>query len=521
MLETLGETLRLSDGKDGKKQAVGPRPHLFLAMELDRPLEPAARHSLHDVDEVVIGRGPVRSAERTVEAGIRRLTLRVPDRWMSSTHARLGKVLGRWVAGDARSKNGTFLNGARTEHGTLADGDLLELGHTFFLFRTAVTIAPGDPPDVEGGALLGHETPPGLATLVPPLARELGRLVQIAPSTVSVIVHGESGTGKELIARAIHQISGRPGGFVAVNCGALPDTLVETELFGYKKGAFSGAAEDRPGLVRAADRGTLFLDEIGDLPAASQAAFLRVLQEREVTPVGSTRPVPVDIRLVAATHRDLSKAVDAGEFRADLYARLSGFTLTLPPVRERREDLGLLVAALLRRIAADRADKLSLGLEAARALFRYTWPMNVRELEKVLSAACVLATSGTIEIDHLPEVVRAALSAPRISTTAVVPDAPNVQRAPTDLRGSPDADAGTAAGGPAATGADDDGDFDADPEGLAPLTAEDQARREQLIFLFREHRGNVSAVARAMGKARMQIQRWMRRYKIDPTSFKK
>jgi DNA-binding NtrC family response regulator len=517
MLETLGETLRLSDGKEARRQEAGPRPHLFLALELDRPLEPPSRHNLADIDEVVIGRGPVRSAERTVEAGIRRLTVRVPDRWMSSTHARLGKVLGRWVVGDARSKNGTFLNGTRTEHATLADGDLIELGHTFFLFRAGVTVLPGDPPDVQGGALLGAATPAGLTTLVPPLAQELTRMVQIAPSTVSVIVHGESGTGKELIARAIHQLSGRPGSFIAVNCGALPDTLVETELFGYKKGAFSGAAEDRPGLVRAADRGTLFLDEIGDLPASSQAAFLRVLQEREVMPVGGTRPVPVDIRLVAATHRDLSKAADAGEFRADLFARLSGFTMTLPPLRERREDLGLLVGALLRRVAPEKAGTLSIGLDAARALFRYAWPMNVRELEKVLAAAAVLAGGGVIELEHLPEPVRAALHAPRITQpVAAIPDAPNVQRTPTDLRGG----GADTEDGPASEVAPlDGGGADDDPAG--PLTDEDRARRDQLVMLFREHGGNVSAVARAMGKARMQIQRWMRRYRIDPAEFRK
>jgi DNA-binding NtrC family response regulator len=510
MLETLGETLRLSDGKQAKKSDAGPRPHLFLALELDRPVEPPSRHALADVDEIVIGRGPVRSAERTVEAGIRRLTLRVPDRWMSSTHARLGKVLGRWVVGDARSKNGTFLNGSRTEHATLADGDIIELGHTFFLFRAAVEAASDDPPDTQGGALLGAATPPGLSTLVSPLAQELARLVQMAPSTVSVIVHGESGTGKELIARAIHQLSGRKGAFVAVNCGALPDTLVETELFGYKKGAFSGANEDRPGLVRAADKGTLFLDEIGDLPPSSQAAFLRVLQEREVQPIGSTRPVPVDIRLVAATHRDLDKEIDAGTFRGDLYARLSGFSMTLPPLRERREDLGLLVGALLKRLAPERAASLSIGLDAARALFRYGWPLNVRELEKVLSAACVLASDGTIELEHLPEAVRAALTAPRPDVTE---PAGAAQITPTDVRDArrppPETDDDT----------DDSGDFG--PADELALTAEDRTRREQLVTLFREHGGNVSAVARAMGKARMQIQRWMRRYRIDPSEFKR
>jgi DNA-binding NtrC family response regulator len=510
MVETLGETLRLSDGRDARKMEPGPRPFLYCVMELDRPTEASSRHSLHEIDEVVIGRGSVRSFERSTEAGVRRLILRVPDRWMSSTHARMGKVLGRWVLGDARSKNGTIVNGARTEHATLADGDLIELGHTLFIFRSAVPSAGVDAPDQSGGALLGDATPPGLSTLVPPLARDLGTLAQISASTVSMIVHGESGTGKELIARAIHQISDRPGAFVAVNCGALPDTLVETELFGYRKGAFSGANEDRPGLVRAADRGTLFLDEIGDLPPSSQSAFLRVLQEREVMPVGGTRAVPVDIRLVAATHRDLEKLVEAGQFRGDLYARLSGFTITLPPLRERLEDLGLLVSALLRRLTPERAATLSIALDAARAMFRHSWPLNVRELEKSLTAACVLARDGVIELDHLPESVRCALSAARPVGAGPASEVTSAAQLTPAASGNTPGELSPA------------GEIDPDePADDAPLSEDDRRRREQLIGLFREHGGNVSAVARAMGKARMQIQRWMRRYKIDPESFRR
>ena len=147
-----------------------------------------------------------------------------------------------------------------------------------------------------------------------------------------MLIEGESGTGKEVIARAIHGMSGRQGAFVPVNCGALPENLVESELFGYKKGAFSGAQTDHPGLVRSADGGTLFLDEIGDLPASSQAALLRVLQEKEVMPVGGTRAVAIDLRVVAATHRDLDDMVAEGSFRHDLFARLAGFRVTVPPL---------------------------------------------------------------------------------------------------------------------------------------------------------------------------------------------
>ena len=452
------------------------RPHLFLAMECDRPLAPPARYSLADVDTVLIGRGGTRGALRNRDSGVRQLVLRVPDRWMSSSHARLSKVFGRWMIEDAGSKNGTVLNGALEKRAVLSDGDLVELGHTFFLYRDAVPTEDGDPADTDASELSAPA--PGLATLLLPFSRAFTALTQVAASPVSSVLCGESGTGKEVIARAIHQLSRRSGAFVAVNCGALPETLVETELFGYKKGAFSGAAEDRPGLIRAADRGTLFLDEIGDLPASSQAAFLRVLQEKEVLPVGATRPVPVDFRLVAATHRVLDHLVARGEFRADLYARISGFTVELPPLRERREDLGLLVGTLLQRHLPERAESVAFTSEAARALFRYPWPLNVRELEKALSTAVVLAGENPVEPSHLPTAVAAALK-----------------------------------GAPTAIGAD--------MEESGPLSEEDAKRKEELLALLREHGGNISAVARVMGKARMQIQRWIKRYGIDTASLKR
>src|SRR5262249_27344255 len=163
------------------------------------------------------------------------------------------------------------------------------------------------------------------------------------------LIEGETGTGKEVIARAIHGLSGRPGPLVAVNCAALAPSIVQSELFGYRKGAFSGAADDRLGLIRSADRGTLLLHEIGDLAAPAQAAILRALQERRVMPVGSTGEVAVDVRFCAATHRRLQELVRSGDFREDLLARLSGFVIRVPPLRERREDLGLLISTIIGR----------------------------------------------------------------------------------------------------------------------------------------------------------------------------
>jgi len=181
------------------------------------------------------------------------------------------------------------------------------------------------------------------------------------------VIRGHSGTGKEVLARAVHELSGRRGRFVAVNCGGLVESLVQSELFGYRRGAFSGATEDRPGVIRTANAGTLFLDEIGDMPSSSQAVLLRVLQEREVKPLGATEPIAVDIRVMSATHCDLEGLIAAGDFRADLYARLSGFEFRLPPLGERREDIGLLTARLLERAVP--GVQLELSPDAARALF--------------------------------------------------------------------------------------------------------------------------------------------------------
>jgi transcriptional regulator with GAF, ATPase, and Fis domain len=491
---SLGSTLSIVEGKRRTSGGVAAQPHLFLVMECARPaVGPPARLCLADLDEVVLGRGGARSVAVDAGAPLRRMVVRVPDPWMSSAHATLSKIFGRWVLEDTNSKNGTILNGEPQKRAFLANGDVIELGHTFFVFRDGLPTASDEPAQLEARL---NPTLAGLSTLLPGFGQTLRKLTQVARSEVSVVLSGESGTGKEVVARAVHALSARPGAFVAVNCGALPDTLVETELFGYRKGAFSGAAEDRPGLVRSADKGTLFLDEIGDLPLSSQAAFLRVLQEREVVPVGGTRPVDVDVRLVAATHRDLDALVDEDKFRGDLFARISGIKVTLPPLRERREDLGLLIAALLVKVCGPEAAKVTFQPEAARALLRHRWPMNIRELEKTLAAAVVLAGDNPIDVDHLPPLVAAALTAPPSPPTVEVlePTGPAM----------------------AVPGREDE---DSDEE--RPLGAEDLQRKEELTALLKEHKGNVSQVARIMGKARMQIQRWIKRYRIDAEGFRK
>jgi two-component system, NtrC family, response regulator PilR len=227
---------------------------------------------------------------------------------------------------------------------------------------------------------------------------------KVAKSMAPAIVQGESGTGKELVARAIHDVSARAGlPFIAVNCGAIPEHLLEAEFFGYRKGAFTGANEDREGFVQAAQGGTLFLDEIGDLPLAMQSKLLRVIQERSVRPVGAVTETPINVRIVSATHKDLGAEVQGGRFRQDLFYRLNVIQIRVPPLRERLEDLGPICAALLERIARDAGQwpPPSLTREAFEDLGHHAFPGNVRELENLLNRAVAMSAGATISREDL------------------------------------------------------------------------------------------------------------------------
>ncbi len=457
-----------------QKDRLTGNTYLFRIFQCEHPLAPSTRHALGEYRAVTIGRGERTASYRDAirdRVGPRLLKLEVADSWMSATHVRINDVLGRWTLEDLGSKNGTFVNSQRVTRAVLSDGDLLEVGRTFFIYRDGLPgseIKELDSEHVDAVAA-------NLTTLLPPLAQQFASLAQVAPAMVSVMIRGETGTGKELVARALHQLSGRSGRFVAVNCGAIPATLVESELFGHQKGAFSGATQSRPGLIRSAERGTLFLDEVGDLPTASQASLLRVLQEREVMPLGGTEPVGIDVRFCAATHRNLEELITRKEFREDLYARICGMTLHLPPVRERREDLGILIASLLQRLAPKEASSLVFHRKAARAIFRYRWPLNVREIEKSLETAVSLARGQEIRLEHLPDPVRAALEA----------------------AGHAKADAQT-----------------------GRRSGSDDSLRTELLRLLSEHRGNLSAVARSMSSHRMQIRRWLKRFGIEVQQYR-
>ncbi len=429
----------------GDAAALGPA--LILLFECHRPHAGSSLVSLANRTPLVFGRGDARTIERRVHDGKDVRWVGIPDGRASTVHASLERAGGRWLLTDLDSKNGTIVNGEGIRRRAVGDGDVIEIGHTFFLFRDASV-----PPDTHDLVRVRADT------LVPALAETYRQLERIAQTTSTVVLEGESGTGKEVLAQRVHDRSGRDGRFVAVNCGALPDGLVESELFGHKQGAFSGALADRLGHVRSADGGTLLLDEIGDLPLPSQAALLRVLEQREVVPVGDSTPAAVDLRVIAATHRDLDALVASDDFRADLLARLADFRVRVPALRERREDLGILLAALM-------PEGAQLTRKVARALLAHAWPMNVRELKKCIETGLALAGGEPLAIEHLPaSVTTAPASAP---------------------------------------------------------TGDDVDLRAQLDELLAKFNGNVSAVARALDKARPQVHRLLKRFDLDPNRYRR
>ncbi len=250
------------------------------------------------------------------------------------------------------------------------------------------------------------------------IGQVIQQVAQVAESNFTVLVQGETGTGKELVARAIHQQSPRQKApFVAVDCGAIPETLVESELFGHERGAFTGAQSRREGHFQLARGGTLFLDEIGNVPLATQAKLLRVLEQREVHPLGAARAVAVDARIIAATNAELEEGVKAGRFRADLYYRLSEFSITLPPLRSRREDITHLAQRFLDEVSMElRRSVRRIADDAMGALLRHDWPGNVRELKNVIRKAALLA-SDVVTAEHLPA-LNASLSVPSRAAAA-------------------------------------------------------------------------------------------------------
>ncbi len=238
----------------------------------------------------------------------------------------------------------------------------------------------------------------GIITRAPAMLRICRTIEKVAPTSATVLILGESGTGKELLARALHDLSPRSGGrFVAINCAAIPETLLESELFGYEKGAFTGAVKQTLGKIETASGGTLFLDEIGDLPTALQAKLLRFLQERVIERIGGRQEIPVDVRIVCATHQSLKEQIERGRFREDLYYRLAEIVVDIPPLRARQGDAALLAHSFVRKFAAEqRRSTMTLLPDAIEAIDAHAWPGNVRELENVIKRAVIMADSESI-----------------------------------------------------------------------------------------------------------------------------
>lgn len=446
-------------------------PGIAVVLACDTPAAGGTIFELGGLDMITLGRENRASRSRPPapepawleRTGPGRARIHLCDSKASRDHAEIRRVDGRFEVHDLGSTNGTFVDEAAIHSAPLAAASFLRVGHTFLRLVD----------DAQPIAARALPTSWPFKTLSGSFATSLDRLEKVATSVLPVLLSGETGTGKERVARAIHERSRRPGTFVAVNCGAIPTHLVESHLFGHKKGAFSGALTEEPGFVRTAHHGTLFLDEIGDLPLSAQGALLRVLQEGEVIPVGAAQPLKVDFRALAATHRPLEEMVANGTFREDLLARLAVFRFHLPPLRDRVDDVGLLVASAMRKSATGgAAARFRLTTDAGYALLRHRWPRNVRELFHVVNVAEVLVGDGVVSVSDL-----------QLGAGGGGDSAPQPAGAP-----------------PAAAAA------------ARPLSPEDEALRAELVQRFTERQGNIAAVARDMGKARQQVQRWKRRF---------
>ena len=317
------------------------------------------------------------------------------DPTVSRRHAVVEETPAGWMLKDAGSTNGTFLDGVRVREGYLKAGAAIRLGNTELTFAPAEERFEKLESSADRfGGLIGSSLP---------MREVFAILERVSPTDITVLLQGETGTGKELAARAIHGSSRRAGGpFVVFDCGAVAPNLIESELFGHEKGAFTDAVKARQGAFELADGGTLFLDEIGELALTLQPKLLRALDQREVRRVGAEQTVRVDVRVVAATNRDLEQEVKAGKFREDLFYRLSAVSVLLPPLRKRREDIDRIAGHLLEGIAGETGRKLEgLAAEAAGVLASQPWPGNVRELRNVLVRAAALSTGSRIEVRDL------------------------------------------------------------------------------------------------------------------------
>jgi transcriptional regulator of acetoin/glycerol metabolism len=379
------------------------------------------------------------------------------------------------VAEDLQSRNGSYHNGERFDKTLLEPGSLIRIGEALAIVRDAAGGIDFSFSELGPGFWGGHT-----------LAARLGQLRRVAGSDLSVIVQGETGTGKEGVALALHHYSGRSGRFVAINCAALPESLIESQLFGHRRGAFTGAERSEVGYIGASDGGTLFLDEVLELRPSIQSRLLRVLQEREFTPLGDTRPVRVDLRVVVASQSPLEHAVANGTFREDLYARLNGYQVTLPPLCDRREDIPFLFRHFLAERFGGKPPELRASL--LEALCLHEWPRNVRELETFAKRLSVLHGHRTqLGLDQLADALDAGQSPPGAKTE------PGTNR-PSSRRSE-------------------------------PAQCESESLREQesnaLVSALNDHDGNVVRAAKQLGISRSRAYRQMLALGIDVQRYRK
>lgn len=385
----------------------------------------------------------LRSGDRVVLGSGRRADLRVDDPAVSHCHCQLRVHPDRVEIEDLGSKNGVHIGAVRVGSASVVDSGAFVIGRTSIVVRSGIEedVPCADPvPGLVGGSL-------GLRRVAAEVRRH-------ARTRAPILLQGESGTGKDVVARGLHQLSRRSGSYLPLNVGALPESLADAELFGYRRGAFTGALHSRAGAFEQADSGTLFLDEIADLPLSIQIKLLRVVEDGGVRPLGATSPVQVDVRIVSASWAMLEERVEKGSFRADLYHRLSTVVIQIPPLRQRKSDIPELSRALLRRIHDEVGEK-QLTSAALSRLVSHDWPGNVRELGSVLYRAAMSTTEPEIQAEHVQ--VSAARCAQR----------------------------------------------------LAVLGPDDASR------LLREHQGNVSAAARSAGVPRSTFRAWLVRSPHD------
>ena len=482
-----------SMSSDDKLEAA-EHGHAGLVLVHAAPVGSAPRVVVVDGDTLVLGREPPRGGIALAQTAVSRV------------HAAVRRSAGGGlVVSDLGSRNGTFVNGERIREHVARTGDVVRVGDAIFavVLRDAQGYADYD----LRGEPVRAEVPRNLDGLVGGFA--MGRLSRtirsFAQGDATVLLRGETGVGKEVTARAVHEASGRAGAFRAINCAAIPAHLVESELFGHEKGAFTGAVRAHEGVVRSANGGTLLLDEIGDMSLDAQAKLLRVLENREVHPVGATRAVKVDVRVVCATHRDLGAALRAGTFRPDLYARIAQREILIPPLRERKEDLyGLVMHTLAAR---GRTEEPSISFMYRLAL--HAWPFNVRELVSALAYAVDMAGGGPLRTNHLPGSL--AIASPSEGVGVPMASAFPELSTPLEFSAPPIFTPGAPAIPPSA------------PSLPAEAAARERRKgptREELSMLLARERGNMLAVARALDRDPSQVYRWLKKYALDPDDFR-